>query len=197
VNVTFQAMLFARQLHNEQRHPITDSLVTQHLAEISAFIASIGSTSPAIKLDTMVATCWLAYSLDLRSMAIELIRDRFNPLIAQGVLSLSKVQPGELGIINQVQSIEQYCSKLANAATWVQSIKAVDILVTLQYFARLPVAQADSRRALLLELMTASQHLPSVDSRIGELLKSTVAELPAYITKMYVQDNVHRLAASR
>lgn len=163
-NHSYRAMLTAKSLHNSlediQYHKETRKVLFKHLAEMVSIMASLGSASPAVSTDTIVATTWLSASVDYRSLAIEFIRDRFDSTIASAVVMLSTREISDLGLVGKQIPEENYLRRLSGDSTkWITMIKVVDWLLTAQH---MPNPSSN--------LLNNLQKFKSVDARLAEMI---------------------------
>lgn len=116
--IAYEAMLFAREVHKDQRRKYTGNPYTDHLAEVVGICASVGLIGPDL------AVAWLHDCMEDQGVSYEHLCERFGGWrIADGVLALSDLESGNRDERKAASRI-----RLAGAHSWVQTIKVADLI---------------------------------------------------------------------
>lgn len=117
MNIAYEAMLFARESHKEQRRKYTNKPYTDHLAEVAGIVATVDS-----RVET-IATAWLHDCREDQGVTGEEIEHRFGMRVSVGVALLSDFEQG-----NRAERKAAGRERLASAPGWVQTIKVADLI---------------------------------------------------------------------
>lgn len=116
-DLTFRAMLFAREVHQAQVRKYTGNPYTDHLAEVAGIVASVGGDERSI------AVAWLHDCIEDQGIASFELTSHFGQEVASGVLALSDLEVG-----NRAERKAASRERLAKAPSWVQTIKCADLI---------------------------------------------------------------------
>jgi len=148
VNIAFEAMVFAREVHKDQRRKYSEAPYITHLAEVAGIVATVDNSAES------VAVAWLHDSREDQGVTGEEIEHRFGMRVAVGVALLSDFETG-----NRAERKAASRERLASAPGWVQTIKCADLISNtssiVQYdpdFAKVYLKE----KAALLEVLTAA-----------------------------------------
>lgn len=145
-SIPYQAMLFAREVHKNQRRKYTGNPYADHLAEVAGIVATVDSC------DYVIATAWLHDCREDQGVTGEEIERRFGMRVAVGVALLSDFETG-----NRAQRKAAARERLANAPEWVQTIKVADLISNtasiVMHDPKFAKTYLEEKR-LLLEVMT-------------------------------------------
>lgn len=145
-DLTFSAMLFAREKHQGQVRKYTGNPYVDHLAEVAGIVATVDS-SPVV-----IATAWLHDVVEDCGVSLQEIDRRFGPIVALGVSGLSDVETG-----NRAERKAASRARLANCTGWIQTIKCADLISNtssiVKHDPKFAVTYLEEKR-LLLEVLT-------------------------------------------
>lgn len=116
--LAYNAMMFAREVHKDQRRKYTNNPYTDHLAEVAGIVATV-----ALDTDHAVAVAWLHDCVEDQGITAEKLRSQFGDIVAKGVLLLSDLEAG-----NRAERKAASRARLAAAPGWVQTIKCADLI---------------------------------------------------------------------
>lgn len=146
MTLALSAMLFAREVHKDQRRKYTLTPYSDHLAQVAGIVATVDQSPESI------AVAWLHDCREDQGITGEEIESRFGIRVAVGVALLSDFEKG-----NRAERKAASRARLASAPGWVQTIKCADLISNtgsiVQHdpdFARVYLAE----KAALLEVMT-------------------------------------------
>ncbi len=117
MDTAYRAMLFAREVHRDQRRKYSGNLYADHLAEVAGIVATVSQDPDAI------AAAWLHDCMEDQGVKEEDIRLRFGDRVAYGVVMLSDLESG-----NRAARKLASRKRLADAEPWVQTIKVADLI---------------------------------------------------------------------
>jgi GTP diphosphokinase / guanosine-3',5'-bis(diphosphate) 3'-diphosphatase len=115
--LVYEAMQFARHVHNGQKRKYTEEPYSSHLAEVAGIVASVTDNPEAL------ATAWLHDTVEDQDVDLRVIAQRFGARVAEGVEALSDVDKG-----NRREREALSRRRLHKAAGWIQTIKVADII---------------------------------------------------------------------
>lgn len=122
-SLTFNAMLFARDVHKDQKRKYTGSPYSDHLAEVAGIAMSVGWHIPEVHPDVFMAVCWLHDCVEDQGVRPSTLIAKFGIDVAKGVLMLSDLEDG-----NRSTRKAASRDRLATAPGWVQTIKCADLI---------------------------------------------------------------------
>lgn len=151
----YQAMMFARNVHADQKRKYTNNPYTDHLAEVAGIVATV---APPNLADMMVSVAWLHDCVEDQGVTIPALRAIFGDAVADGVRLLSDLEKG-----NRAERKAMSRDRLANAPGWVQTIKCADLISNTISIAmhdpKFAVVYLEEKRLLLDRLTDADQRL--------------------------------------
>lgn len=155
MSLAFEAMVFAREVHKDQRRKYTGNPYTDHLAEVAGIVATVDQ-DPAT-----IATAWLHDCREDQGVTGEELERRFGMRVAVGVALLSDFEVG-----TRAQRKAASRARLASAPAWVQTIKLADLISNTA-----SIVQHDSSfsRVYLAEKMALLEVMTFGDLRLHEL----------------------------
>ena len=146
MSLAYDAMMFAREAHKDQRRKYTGNPYTDHLAEVAGIVATVDSSAEAL------ATAWLHDSREDQGVTGEEIEHKFGMRVAVGVALLSDFETG-----NRAERKAASRARLADAPGWVQTIKCADLISNtssiVQHDPKFAAVYLEEKR-LLLEVLT-------------------------------------------
>lgn len=160
MSIAYEAMLFAREVHKDQRRKYTGNPYADHLAEVAGIVAAVGDVSGCVTTTEMVATAWLHDCMEDQGVEHhELIR--FGEYVCYGVEMLSDLETG-----NRATRKAASRERLALSPAWVQTIKVADLISNtasiVQHDPSFAKVYLDEKRALLHVLLKADQRLMAI-----------------------------------
>lgn len=121
MTIAYDAMMFAREVHKDQRRKYTNNPYTDHLAEVAGIVATVPYYG--IDPEVMIAVAWLHDCVEDQSVAPAHLFSLFGPLVSNGVVLLSDIETG-----NRAERKAASRGCLATAPGWVQTIKCADLI---------------------------------------------------------------------
>lgn len=173
MNVAYEAMMFAREVHKDQRRKYTNNPYVDHLAEVAGIVAATGIRACNVEpfacdeLAVPIAVAWLHDCVEDQGVSLEEIQSRFGTIIAIGVSGLSDLETG-----NRTERKAASRARLAACSDWIQTIKCADLISNtssiVEHDPKFAVTYLEEKR-LLLEVMTKA------DPRLRKLAFSQVS----------------------
>lgn len=120
-NLVFHAMVFAREVHADQKRKYTHNPYAEHLAEVAGIVSAVAWSHP--NPEDSLSVSWLHDSWEDAKVTPNTLMDRFGVDVMQGVMLLSDVETG-----NRAARKAASRARLAQAPAWVQDIKVADIM---------------------------------------------------------------------
>jgi len=117
----FESMIFARDVHAQQRRKYTDNPYFDHLAEVAGIVGTVSTLHPSAHVTS--AAAWLHDCVDDQGVSAQELADRFGLDVLLGVMLLSDREEG-----NRAERAQASRLRLSTAPAWVQDIKVADIL---------------------------------------------------------------------
>lgn len=159
MNLAYEAMMFAREVHKDQRRKYTGQPYADHLAEVAGIVSTVFASDSYA--DHFIATAFLHDCAEDCGVSRLTLDQKFGPYVANGVMWLSDLEEGNRATRKQLSR-----ERLAKAPAWVQTIKCADLISNtssiVQHdpdFARVYLHE----KKLLLDVMTKA------DRRLWEL----------------------------
>jgi (p)ppGpp synthase/HD superfamily hydrolase len=145
-------MMFARQVHADQKRKYTGNPYADHLAEVAGIAMSVGWHDAAIHPDEFMAVCWLHDCVEDQGVTINELANNFGIVVARGVHDLSDI---EIGDRDERKAASR--ARLAAAPSWIQTIKCADLISNtssiVQHDPKFAAVYLEEKR-MLLEVMT-------------------------------------------
>ncbi len=164
-SLAFEAMIFAREVHKDQRRKYTGNLYIEHLAEVVATSMSVGWHYPSIHPDTFMAVGWLHDCVEDQFVTEQTLQTKFGYTVAMGVLFLTEASGDDRKEIHS-----KTLHKLSSAPGWVQDIKVADIISNCKdirtYDSAFAVKYLQKKWEVLLSLGNANERLLEVAKEI-------------------------------
>jgi (p)ppGpp synthase/HD superfamily hydrolase len=132
MSLSFEAMMFAREVHKDQRRKYTNNPYVNHLAEVAGIVATTFSVSYHVSAtnkgleqysEEIAAVAWLHDCMEDQGVDIDTLRYNFGQTIASGVWWLSDLEEG-----NRASRKALARERLANATDYIQTIKCADLI---------------------------------------------------------------------
>lgn len=151
-NLAYNAMLFAREAHKEQKRKYTGDPYINHLAEVAGYVASVGGDAMSI------AVAYLHDTREDHGVPDRTLRSAFGDLVADGVKWLSDLEEGNRATRKRLSR-----ERLAMAPGWVQTIKCADLISNTKSIVlhdpKFAVTYLEEKRLLLPMLTKADMRL--------------------------------------
>mgnify|MGYP001557779150 CR=1 FL=1 len=164
MSLAYEAMMFAREVHKDQRRKYTGNPYVDHLAEVAGIAMSVGWRFPFIHPDNFMAVCWLHDCVEDCGVLLGEIDERFGTEVAIGVSGLSDVEQGNRAMRKRLSR-----ERLALCSDWIQTIKVADLISNtssiVQHDPEFAKVYLEEKR-LLLNVLTKA------DSRLVYLARS-------------------------
>ncbi|AZG14913.1 HD domain-containing protein [Cupriavidus pauculus] len=123
MSIAYNAMMFARQVHKDQRRKYTNNPYLDHLAEVAGIVSSVAFSSYGDRAEEMVATAWLHDCVEDQSVTPDHLTEAFGEFVSRGVMFLSDLEQG-----NRAERKAASRARLAAAPGWVQTVKCADLI---------------------------------------------------------------------
>jgi (p)ppGpp synthase/HD superfamily hydrolase len=124
MNLSYEAMMFAREAHKNQVRKYTGNPYVDHLAEVAGIVATVaGQARESVSIEEMLAVAWLHDCVEDQGVTFEEIDARFGNMVAIGVSGLSDIEVG-----NRAERKRMSCERLATCSGWIQTIKCADLI---------------------------------------------------------------------
>jgi len=117
----FKAMMFAREVHKDQRRKYTKHPYFDHLAEVAGITASV--MEDEMYAEEAVAIAWLHDCVEDQSIPIYTLSGEFGHVVSEGVWWLSDTEQG-----NRSKRKQLARERLAEAPDYIQTIKCADLI---------------------------------------------------------------------
>lgn len=153
MSLAYKAMMFAREVHKDQKRKYTNNPYTDHLAEVAGIAVSVGWRHPQIHPDKFMAVCWLHDCVEDQGVTPFKLRSIGVPEdVIDGIMFLSDLEGG-----NRATRKAASRARLALAPGWVQTIKCADLISNtssiVQHDPKFAAVYLEEKR-LLLEVLT-------------------------------------------
>lgn len=161
-DIAYEAMIFARDVHKDQRRKYTNNPYSDHLAEVAGIVATV--ENPNIR-GTMVAVAWLHDCMEDQGVSYETLEELFGTVVAQGVFLLSDLEKG-----NRAERKAKSRERLSKAQGWIQTIKCADLISNtssiVQHDPKFAEVYLEEKRQLLGVLRDADKRLWDIASAL-------------------------------
>lgn len=117
MSLVYEAMVFAREVHKDQKRKYTGSAYTDHLGEVAGIVATVDSS------EVSIATAWLHDCVEDQGITYNQLEVNFGSVVAYGVMMLSDLEKG-----NRKERKALGRERLSKAASWIQTIKYADLI---------------------------------------------------------------------
>lgn len=160
MSIAYEAMMFAREVHKDQRRKYTGNPYVDHLAEVSGIVSTVAIYSDLYPAwaETMIATSWLHDCVEDQGADVYELGKKFGQAVAQGILLLSDLEQG-----NRAERKAATRARLAEAPGWVQTIKCADLISNtssiVQHDPKFAVTYLEEKRLLLAVMTKANPRL--------------------------------------
>ena len=155
MNIAYEAMMFAREVHKDQRRKYTNEPYVLHLAEVAGIVSTVAYDITArdrCATIEMLAVAWLHDVIEDQNITFTQLADLFGFDVADGVRRLSDLEPG-----NRAERKAFARVRLSEAPAWVQTIKCADLISNtssiVMHDPKFAVVYLEEKR-LLLDVMT-------------------------------------------
>jgi guanosine-3',5'-bis(diphosphate) 3'-pyrophosphohydrolase len=159
MTIAFEAMVFAREVHKDQKRKYTGNPYADHLAEVAGIVATVAGFTPHTEI--MIATAWLHDCVEDCGILLSEIETRFGFDVALGVSGLSDVEQG-----NRAERKRLSRERLALCSPWIQTIKCADLISNtssiVQHDPKFAEVYLEEKRLLLDVLTKADPRLRAI-----------------------------------
>jgi guanosine-3',5'-bis(diphosphate) 3'-pyrophosphohydrolase len=163
MSLAYEAMMFARDVHANQRRSYTDEVYVNHLAEVCGIAMTINPSVYQIQSQAYMAICWLHDCMEDQNVPYEYLLGQFGYIVADGVRDLSDLEEGNRATRKQLSR-----ERLAKAPPYIQTIKCADLISNTASIARhdpkFAVLYFEEKKLLLDVLTKAHPKLHSIAS---------------------------------
>lgn len=154
MSLSYDAMVFARETHKDQKRKYLGTPYFDHLAEVAGIAMSAGWHNFTVHPDKVMAVCFLHDSIEDQEVGYGQLLARFGEDVANGVMWLSDLEEGNRATRKRLSR-----ERLAGAPAWIQTIKCADLISNTSSIREFggsfaPVYLEEKR--LLLEVLTKS-----------------------------------------
>lgn len=158
MSLAYEAMMFAREAHKDQKRKYTGAPYFTHLAEVAGIVAASPS---AFHWQAAIATAWLHDSMEDQGVTIHQLAGLFGPVVSDGVLMLSDLETG-----NRAERKAASRLRLSEAAGWIQTIKCADLISNtssiVMHDPKFAVTYLEEKRLLLAVMTKADPRLRKI-----------------------------------
>jgi guanosine-3',5'-bis(diphosphate) 3'-pyrophosphohydrolase len=166
MSLAYEAMMFAREVHKDQRRKYTNNPYVDHLAEVAGIAMSVGWRYPQIHPDEFMAVCWLHDCVEDQGVTLETIEAKFGLMVALGVSGLSDIETG-----NRAQRKAASRERLSKCSGWIQTIKCADLISNtssiLMHDPKFAITYLEEKQLLLDVLTKADPRLHALASSLA------------------------------
>lgn len=160
-NLSYQAMMFAREVHKDQLRKYTNNPYFDHLAEVVGICMSVGWQTPLVHPETMMATAWLHDCVEDQGVTELALSREFGHEVAKGVMWLSDLETGNRATRKRLSR-----ERLSYAPAWVQTVKCADLISNtssiVTHDPKFAVTYLEEKRQLLDVMKKADKRLWNV-----------------------------------
>ena len=161
MTIAYEAMIFAREVHKDQRRYYTGNPYVDHLAEVVGITMSVWPHNAKVHRDVAIAVCWLHDCVEDCGVSIQEIDKKFGFNVAVGVSGLSDVELG-----NRAERKAASRNRLAACSGWIQTITCADLISNtssiVEHDPKFAVTYLEEMRLLLDVLTRADERLIAI-----------------------------------
>lgn len=165
-NLSFRAMMFAREAHKAQVRKYTGNPYADHLAEVAGIVATVAHHYEYMAQE-MIAVAWLHDCVEDQCVSRETLEHEFGGQVADIVFALSDMESG-----NRAERKAASRIRLGNSGACVQTIKCADLISNtssiVKHDPKFAIIYLEEKRLLLGALTKA-------DPRLLEMARKGVA----------------------
>ena len=118
MNLVFDAMTFAMDVHKDHKRKFTGNPYFNHLCEVAGIVGSVERTN-----DIVQAAAWLHDTIEDQGVSPECIEARFGRDVRIAVEALSDLEEG-----SREERKKLSRERLSKQPGWIQNIKVADII---------------------------------------------------------------------
>lgn len=164
MNFAYNAMLFAREVHKEQRRKYTNDPYFIHLAEVAGIVATLDNPEQNLA----IAVAYLHDSMEDQNVHFQTLVNEFGIEVAEGVRWLTDVEEG-----NRATRKALARERLAAAPRYIQTIKCADCMSNT---VSILLHDKDFAKVYVKEMEELLSVLDNADSRLWVLAHQAVRE---------------------
>lgn len=165
-DLTYRAMMFAREKHKDQRRRYTDEPYFLHLAEVAGITYTTAVDAEAA--DTMVAIAWLHDTIEDCGVTRGELASQFGAGVAEGVWYLSDTEEG-----NRAERKAKARARISSTPRWIQNIKVADLISNTSSILRHDPKFA---KVYLVEARLMLDALTRADSRLLKIAREQIGQ---------------------
>lgn len=166
MTLSYDAMIFAREIHKDQRRKYSNQPYFDHLAEVAGIAMSAGWHNFTVHPDKVLAVCFLHDSMEDQGVGYGQLLAQFGEDVAKGVMWLSDLEEGNRATRKRLSR-----ERLAKAPAWIQTIKCADLISNtssiVQFDPKFAVTYLEEKRLLLEVLTKADRRLHSIAKELA------------------------------
>lgn len=151
-NLAIDAMLFAMEIHKDQKRKYTHNPYSDHLAEVAGLVV------PFHPFALATATAWLHDCMEDCGITYDFLYKEFSPALAKAVQALSDLEEG-----NRKERKQLSRERLSKADKWIQDVKVCDLISNtssiVQHDPKFAKTYLEEKRLLLDVLTKADKRL--------------------------------------
>ncbi|CAB3784140.1 HD domain-containing protein [Pararobbsia alpina] len=163
MSIAYRAMVFAREVHKDQKRKYTNNPYSDHLAEVAGIVATL-MLQMNVSAPSAIAVAWLHDCIEDQGVTPDFLQGEFGETVMDGVMLLSDLETG-----NRAERKAASRARLAAAPGWVQTIKCADLISNtssiVMHDPKFAVTYLEEKR-LLLDVMTRA------DPRLIEIARA-------------------------
>jgi GTP diphosphokinase / guanosine-3',5'-bis(diphosphate) 3'-diphosphatase len=148
MTTAFEAMIFAREVHKDQRRKYTCNPYTDHLAEVAGI--AMTACPEQLRYDVMAQVCWLHDCMEDQCVTLDTLEAKFGSVVAG----------------NRAERKAASRERLSKAWAWVQTIKVADLISNtasiVQHDPKFAAVYLEEKRLLLDVLTRADPRLVAI-----------------------------------
>lgn len=174
MSIAFEAMIFAMEVHKNQKRKYTNNPYSDHLAEVAGIVATISNRIVGPKGihflsndPEVIAVAWLHDCMEDCNVQYQYLHDNFGKFVATGVLLLSDLEEG-----NRAERKKLSRERLSKAINHIQNIKVADLISNtssiVQHDPKFAKVYLEEKRLLLDVLTSADERLVKIARNICE-----------------------------
>lgn len=123
MSIAYEAMIFARECHKNQRRKYTNNPYFEHLAEVVGISMAVFDGDSGVTRDEWQAIGWLHDCMEDCGITFYELNKKFGYIVARGVELLSDLEEGNREIRKRLSR-----ERLADSSSVVQTIKVADLI---------------------------------------------------------------------
>lgn len=168
MTLAYDAMMFAREVHKNQKRKYTNNLYSDHLAEVAGIVSTVIWAFPCSLHEAMLAVSWGHDSMEDQGITQAELTERFGIVVSRGIFLLSDLEEG-----NRATRKALSRERLSKAPAWVQTIKCADLISNTSSIVQ---HDPDFAKVYLEEKRLSLEVMTEADPRLRELAFNQIKE---------------------